>query len=421
METIFHTTYYSYRNCNLPNGISFSPSGNPLLGAGCILFSTFGGMTSPEPPSRPALYIESQGHGNRGVITLSQPFGGHGITYWPHNSLAETPSSTGTNEDDAYVLQWVDKTELASSSASLWAQRLNLNPSASVKIFESYAEAIAPHGAYVFSKFVCEHACPTLHEGNALAPWRQRGQPVGGTVIGDYHNHPAWYWSHLYGPDNAAGFAYFDYSCFSESCRLINTYSHNPFWSDLTVYGGGGTGGGGPCMTPPCPLTSPKSLATSQQYPSELRWDFNSLDGITVTGDDLLDASVRAIPDAEWGSRNGTSVLRIEGSGTVYITLSGQLRVDKRDQLSLRLRRTVSRGRDLIAEWGTGTPERREDRQGQTVQVSQSATGWEIRTIALNAFASWRLVRNGQQIRLRLDLDPVNRETLELDFVVLDR
>lgn len=174
-------------------------------------------------------------------------------------------------------------------------------------------------------------------------------------------------------------------------------------------------------MTPPCPLTSPKSLATSQQYPSELRWDFNSLDGITVTGDDLLDASVRAIPDAEWGSRNGTSVLRIEGSGTVYITLSGQLRVDKRDQLSLRLRRTVSRGRDLIAEWGTGTPERREDRQGQTVQVSQSATGWEIRTIALNAFASWRLVRNGQQIRLRLDLDPVNRETLELDFVVLDR
>ena len=423
METLFHTDVMTYANCALEAYPFYvEPIGwhGPYFDS-CIDFVSGYNWTYPSPPSRPTLYIEPQGHGNRAGSHLN-PFNSHGIIYYPNEFAPETPGTFTSTEEDGYKLQWVDRNEITSSSYSLWSQRLNTLSQASARIFDTGYEAVGPHGAFYHTKFVCEHHCPNLHDGKAKAPW---GHVTGaaeymGEHLGDWHNHPAWVWAHHYQANPLSpGAAYFNYSCLDESCRSTYFYIHNPYWSDLTLYGGSAGTGSLPCMYPPCPVTVRTNL-TQGRYQPELRWDFESMRNVSIVGPGVVSATTRRVPDPEWGYRQGASVLRIEGRGRVDVLLTGQLLSDERNQLVVRLRRQESRSAPVTVGWGS-SGDFRDDKQGPTDPMYATASGWEVRRIDLSSLVSWRQNTSSQQIRLRFDLNELRTETLEIDFVVLDR
>lgn len=435
METVFHNDIFAYRNCSLQGGhpLYVTPSYNEYgvfrggMWDGCILFSTnFNFSTVPAPPNRSTLKIEPQGHGNSALYSEAAPFQSHGITYWPSNTIAETPSTTTANEDIAYRLQWMDKGEPTTSSYSLWTQRLNNGTQAPTKIFRTDDNTqIGPHDVHYLSRFVCENHCPNFSGGNALAPWGivTNSMISEGEHRGDWHNHPAWVWAHHYMVLSAyAGSGYYDYACLEEACRTGYFYEYNPYWADsywtLPYTPATGTP---PCQTPPCPLTL-RSAASGERFPIEQRWDFESLDGTAVTGTGVGAVEVVRIDDPDWGYKQGASILRITGRGQVRVSLqANSIETAKNDFLLVRLRRGSTRLSNLRVAWGGARQSAVRDDQEADSELIRESGGWEIRQLPLSNHGSWRQLGLARRMDLWFDLGSGPAEVLELDFVLVGR
>ncbi|MDX2057745.1 MAG: hypothetical protein SFV24_08065 [Gemmatimonadales bacterium] len=417
-ETIFHTEILPYQNCNLVGGYPMYMQPHLSLNGGawrgCIPFVTGYGTAIPAPPSRPGLYIQPQGHGNK----MEAAFSSHGIIYWPSNNVPETPTTTTATEDIAYKLQWMDKGEPTLSGSSLWSLRLALPifPNYNIYITDD-ANTIGPHDVYYLNSFVCSEHCPTFHSGNAKTPWGIVSGDMPGEHRGDWHNHPSWVWGHHFVAALPVS-PYYDYTCLVESCRMTNTYSYNPFWADSYWIAGSGGGGTPPCKTPPCPPTAPAHLATSERYPVEQRWDFITLQDVQVVGQHVSGVSTHTVDDPDWGYKGGASVLRIAGQGVVTVGLANA-RAEASDEFALVRMRTVGvsgqpqrptfrLGRDASAD------------SGQSVVtsdvLSRSSSGWEV--IRFNLLRDIGRRRGVAEIQLDLG---VNQQTVELDFVLLAR
>ena len=408
----------------------YGPVGFPNF-YGCIPFITGYGTTTPAAPSRPKLYIEPQGHGN---LMQTAGFNGHGIIYWPSNNIAETPSTVTTTQDIAYKLQWIDRGEPTLSGPSLWSSRLNLNIFPAYVIYsQTDGNLIGPHDIYYLNTFVCFNHCPTLVPGFAKTPWGTSVPGIANEHLGDWHNHPAWAWSHHFTKSGPAGNVYFDYSCLGESCRMSNTYSYNPYWSDAYFLAGSGTGSGQPlpCKTPPCPFTAPDKPGASGQSAGlaltlrqpEARLDFNDSRGFRVAGSGVIGTDVVTIEDADWGYKGGARVLRIIGTGLVTVTLRGRIQTADYDQLLVRYRRQgLSDSAAIRVSWGKSTGGMGFDAiEGDASLLRRSGDGWVVEQFSMVDVPALAQGYEVPATVLKIDLSRQAAEMIELDFVILTR
>jgi len=382
----------------------------------CFLSKAGFNSTLPSPPSRVAVYSNSQSHATRAFKTSDFPFaGGDGVVYFPTDRVAEVPASTSTTTQTAYTVQWIDSTE--TQNYSLWSQRRNPIMASSASIFEhDNAGLVGPHDVYYLKYFACgQPYCPTLYQTRAKAPWGIQASSA--ERLGEWHNHPAWSWSRTYGPLNGSS-AYYEYTCQSESCRKNNTYIHNIYWDD-SPWAGGGTGGpGGPPCTG-CPKTTAGAHSiTRRTLGAERRWDFDEVRAIEISGD--ADARAIILPDDEWGYSGGAvRALRIEGRGNVRVTLKGPFTTERYSQLIARVRRVRGRPAVMTAEWAASGSTSPESVAGALVRDLAASRLWEILALSLSDSPAWQQAGTVDRITLSIQLDGGSADAVDLDFVVL--
>ena len=416
MDARWHNGIERTRNCSLSGYAPYVAlrSGGALP---CLILKTGFNSTLPTPPSRVAVYSNSQSHATRAFKASDFPFaGGDGVVYFPTDRVAEVPASTSTTTQTAYTIQWIDGVE--AQNYSLWSQRRNPIMAGPASIFEhDNAGTVGPHDVYYLKYFACgQPYCPSLFPTRAKAPWGIQGSSA--ERLGEWHNHPAWSWSRNYVPVNGSS-PYYEYTCQSESCRKNNTYVQNIYWSDAP-WAGGSTGGPGGPSCGSCPRTS----AGAQPPPrramgAERRWDFDAGQGFEVSGD--AKGYAITLPDGEWGYSGGqVRALRLEGRGEALLTLSGPFDAERYSQVVARVRRVQGRPAIITAEWA-GSGKSRSDTAATAPLVRDGAASrsWEILTLPLSDLPSWKQVGTVDRLVLKVRLDGGPLDAVDLDFVVL--
>jgi hypothetical protein len=414
MDTRSHNGLSRYRNCQLEGGF---PSYVTLRNGStppCVPFtSAHGGAISPTAPRRAAVFVDAQTHAVRGYAAGDYPFaGGDGVIYYPTGGPAQEPSNTSIISQAGYNLQWIDSTEV--NNWSLWSQRRNATQTLSDMLFEHDGSTAGPHDVYYLKHFACDGDCPLIGT-RAKAPW---GIASGSGRVGDWHNHPAFAWSQVYGP--AGGWSpWYEYACFTQSCRTQNTYRHNPYWSDAPWLAGGGTGGGGPSCGS-CPKTSAEASpeASRRGRGAEHRWDFANATEITATGD----AAVQLVrePDEEWGSADGmVTLLRVQGKGEVSLTFDGDIDPSRIAQAVVRARRAQARPLSILARWEERSDAQPADQPVPMVRHRLSPRQWEILTLDLAGVTRWKQARKIRKFVITFLLDNGVRDSVDFDFVIL--
>ena len=413
MDTRSHNGIDRSRNCSLTG---YSPYVGLRSGGAppCFILKSGFNSTLPSPPSRVAVYANSQSHATRAFRSSDYPFaGGDGVVYFPTDRVAEVPASTVTTTQTAYTVQWMDSTEV--QNYSLWSERRNPIMAGPASIFEyDYVGNVGPHDVYYLKFFACgQPYCPSLFPTRAKAPWGIQASSA--ERLGEWHNHPAWSWSRTYAPLNGSS-PYYEYTCQSESCRKNNTYIHNIYWDDTPWTAGGIGGPGGPPCTG-CPKTTAGTqLVTSAPHGSERRWDFDGASDAEVTGEAA--ATAVTLPDEEWGYSGGkVRALRVEGRGEARIVFRGPIATAKYSQIVARVRRAQGRAATLTAEWsGPGQAKRG---AGALVRDDVASKSWEIVTLPLAEIAAWNQLGSVDRLTLTVRLDGGPGDALDLDFVVL--
>jgi len=414
MDTRSHNGIERSRNCTLTG---FSPYVG-LRGGGtppCFMLKSGFNSTLPSPPTRVAVYANSQSHATRAFKASDYPFaGGDGVVYFPTDRVAEVPASTSTTTLTAYTVQWIDSTEV--QNYSLWSQRRNPIMAGPASIFEyDYAGNVGPHDVYYLKYFACgQPNCPSLFATRAKAPWGIQASSA--ERLGEWHNHPAWSWSRSYAPLNGSS-PYYEYTCQAESCRKNNTYIHNVYWDD-TPWTVGGTGGPGGPSCGGCPKTSAGALAVARgPHGSERRWDFDDAGDAELSGD-ATGAAV-TLPDDEWGYSGGkVRALRIAGRGEARITFKGPITTARYSQIVARVRRAKGRPATLTAEW-KGPGQTAAKQTGALIRDRAATKSWEIMALPLADLPAWNQVGSLDRLTLTVRLDGGPGDAVDLDFVVL--
>ena len=410
MDTRWHNGLGRYRNCWLDGGFSVYVTLRNSPAPPCLPWtSAYGGAITPTAPRRAAVFVEAQTHAVRGYAGGDYPFaGGDGVIYYPTNGPAQVPSSTSTITQAGYNLQWMDSTEV--NAWSLWSQRRNATQTLGNMLFEHDGNTVGPHDVYYLKNFACDGDCPLIGT-RAKAPW---GIPSGNGRIGDWHNHPAFAWSQIYGP--AGGWSsWYEYSCFTLSCRTQNTYRHNVYWSDAAWLAGGGTGGGG-SSCPNCPKTS--AGASRQGRGAEHRWDFEQPGGITVRGN-AVTTLIRE-PDDEWGNADGAvTLLRVQGEGEISLTFEGRFDPARLDQVIVRARRAGGKPISMVASWDDGPGTESADQQSSMTRHSLSPRWWEVITLDLADTAMWKQLQRVGRFTITFLLDKGPADTIDFDFMIV--
>ncbi|HKP29576.1 MAG TPA: hypothetical protein VJU15_09230 [Gemmatimonadales bacterium] len=413
MDARSHNGIERSRNCSLTGYAPYvvlRSGGTPP----CFVLKTGFNSTLPSPPSRVAVYANSQSHATRAFKASDYPFaGGDGVVYFPTDRVAEVPASTATTTQTAYTVQWMDSTE--TQNYSLWSQRRNPIMAGPASIFEyDYAGNVGPHDVYYLKFFACgQPYCPSLFQTRAKAPWGIQASSA--ERLGEWHNHPAWSWSRTYGPLNGSS-PYYEYTCQTESCRKNNTYIHNIYWDDTPWTSGGVSGPGGPTCSG-CPKTSAGApVVASVPHGSERRWDFDGAREVEVSGDVIASAVTQ--PDEEWGYSGGkVRALRVEGRGEARIVFRGPIATGKYTQIVARVRRAHGRAATLTAEWsGPGQANRG---GGALIRDVVASKSWEIVTLPLTDLPAWNQLGSVDRMTLTVRLDGGQGDALDLDFVVL--
>lgn len=239
-ETITHTWYEYYHNCQLEGGFPvyfdlFNGLGRPRGGYdnGCIPFTTgYAGTTTPNAPIRFELVVDYAGHAvwMQPSATLTDQWS---IKYVPTDNSPVSPavqvnydnrprpiSVTVTPSPTPYALQFLTDAELAGSSLSLWDQKSNTSGG---PFSGTTMQLVQPQGLSYYTHFRGD----TYSVNAAVAPWGQAGD---GLDIGEWHNHPSWAWSRHWLPSGPYANQYYVF-CQNESCHYLYTYLFNPFWN----------------------------------------------------------------------------------------------------------------------------------------------------------------------------------------------
>jgi hypothetical protein len=411
MDTRSHNGLSRYRNCQLDGGFPSYVTLRTGSTPACVPFtSAHGGAISPAAPRRAAVFVNAQTHAVRGYAAGDYPFaGGDGVIYYPTSGPAQVPSSTSTITQAGYNLQWIDSTEV--NNWSLWSQRRNATQTLNDMLFEHDGNLVGPHDVYYLKHFACDGDCPLIGT-RAKAPW---GISSGNGRVGDWHNHPAFAWSLIYGPTGGWS-PWYEYSCLTLACRTQNTYRHNVYWSDAPWLAGGGTGSGGGSSCGSCPKTS-AGLAR-QGRGAEYRWDFETEKGVTVSGDGY--ATLRREPDDEWGNADGmVTFLRVQGRGQISLTFDGQFDPARLDQAIVRARRARGKAVSLAASWEIEAEPTTPGQRFDMARYSVSPRSWEVMALDLGGALAWKRQQKINRFTLTFVLDKGSGDTIDFDFAIL--
>jgi hypothetical protein len=411
MDTRFHNTLRRYRNCAPAGGYPVYVKLREQPSVACIPFQTgYGSGTTPSPPSRAAVYVNSQSHAVRAFAAGDYPFPGNdGVIYYPTSGTPQVPAAVFSVPPTAYAIQWIDSMEVA--GWSLWSQRRNNTQVATNTLFQTDNDLVGPHDVYYLKQFGCNDNCPWLFSTRAKAPWGISG--ASSERVGDWHNHPAYSWTRAWAPLNNS--PYFEYTCTTDLCRRQHAYMHNIYWDDSPYLAGGSVGGGGTTCTTGCPKTS-AGVGRPPRHGAEHRWDFYDLRGVEVLG--AASSALVEVKDEDWGYTDGRlSALRLEGKGLVRLGFSLPVEPARIDQAVIRARRVRGRGAGFQAAWfaddiSSGSP------LVELARHSVTARDWEVLTLDLRDRMDWKDLRRVNRFELQVDLGSTPG-AVELDFVIL--
>ncbi len=414
-ETIFHNDYRPYKNCNLEGGFPLYVKTSDFYSmafasdfAGCIFWEVDNqhGTTSGSQ-TRMSVFAEARGHGVK--MWDGTPFGNNdGIVYFPSTTVAAVPPSFMSSA--FYKLQWVHQGELPTApTVSMWRKRLSNN---GLNTFEyTPGETVGPWLVEYGYLFRAEN-----QPAKAKAPWGQKlDDQVFYVYRGDWHNHPAWTWSQHYEPDPSNS-PYYDY-CRAPSCRMNQSYVANMFWTDSAASGGGGGGGSG--FPPMLSIVGNGTSATqARPIPPEVRWDFNTFDGVLVEGDGVARTLLVELDDTEWGYGDGkVRALRIMGRGTVTLRFAVSLEPIDFNVAAVRFKQLRRRGVTLgwtAANETVPPPSRQVDVAGR----GHAGVEWVVLAAPLSA-SDWLDTEQIREITLTLELDPDLPDFIDLDFIII--
>lgn len=238
-QTIYHTAYPIYKNCQMEPPAGGSPVEAyveaeysfswPYMG--CIPFRANAPVgTSPSAWTRFQLDIDYGGHA---VSLGDRPWNygpGYGVLeYFPTDSAAWVPQVQVTGYSGGeplfwsaptpYKIQLINEPELGIQS--FWDMRGAQN-----NVLFTYYQTVFPQNAAWLTRFIGNEGALN----SPKPPWAQSG---GLTILGDWHNHPSWAWRSIWKPAGPLAPIYYDY-CRASACRYPHEYLFNPYWIPLT-------------------------------------------------------------------------------------------------------------------------------------------------------------------------------------------
>jgi hypothetical protein len=412
IETVFHNeTYPAYRNCAF-TGYTIIPSWafkTYQTWDGCIVWEVDDMMFSFEtPPVRPAIFVQARGHGvNMRDANWDGFPGGDGVIYFPGDGEGEVPPSV-LSPPVAYGLQWTTLHELwFEYPKSLWSKRLTSGGLYTSTYRYLHQDPVGPWDVLYGHDLNCVgQPC------GANAPWGMKNDGLSSVHRGDWHNHPAWTWSQHYEPGPTWNDSLYYPYCRAAECRMVSSmYETNYFWDPTSA----------PQDYVDFHVTSaepaPGRLRSDAKIiPPELRWEFDTLPPIEVSGTRAVASQLR-VDDSDWGYRSGTTgVLRVEGEGPIQVTLPAAIDPSVFQYVYVRFRRVAGSARTMALAWlavGEFTVP-----AGRRAELSARRAGaWDVAMIPLADQPGWTAASDVAAIVLFLEGQ--GPAVIDVDFVIV--
>lgn len=413
-ETVFHTEIYpAYRNCTFA-GYTVAPSFafKSWQGwDGCIVWEADDMMFTPEtPPARPAIFVQARGHGVKMRDASWSGFpGGDGVLYYPAEYGAEVPPSV-LSPAVRYELQWLTHSELwFTFPASLWSKRLTSGGLATSTYKHLHQDAVGPWDVLYGHDFNClGQPC------GANAPWGIKHDAISTVHKGDWHNHPAWTWSQHYDPGPTWNDTLYYPYCRTSGCRMASSmYESNVFWDpaaapqDYVDYHMVSSAAG---------ASEPVETRSEDEIPPEIRWEFDAVPALELSGQRVR-ASHLTVEDADWGyTSRSTAALRLEGDGTLELTLPGALGPSRFRYAYVRFRTVEGSSRTVALAW-RGAEEATTPVDRRIELPARRAGAWQVATSQIGERPEWSAGPAVSAITVVLQGD--GPAVVEIDFVIL--